>query len=85
MTLAICCYNLRIMTLNELRRELHNICMDAGGVKPWADSKGIAFSYVAGVIRGDKKPGAKILKALGKRKAFREKKTTVMKFEDITN
>ena len=85
MTLAICCYNLRIMTLNELRRELHNICMDAGGVKPWADSKGIAFSYVAGVIRGDKKPGAKILKALGKRNAFREKKTTVMKFEDITN
>ena len=73
------------MTLNELRRELHNICMDAGGVKPWADSQGIAFSYVAAVVRGDKTPGHKILKAMGLRKAFTDKKTTVMKFEDITN
>ena len=85
MTLPIPCYNLRIMTLIELRHKLHNICMDAGGVKPWADKQGIAFSYVAAVIRGDTKPGAKVLKAMGLRKAFQAKKTTVLKFEDITN
>ena len=73
------------MTLDELRRELHNICQDAGGIKPWADSQGIAFSYVASAIRGDVKPGRKILKAMGLRKSFSAKKTTVMKFEDITN
>lgn len=71
------------MTLNELRRELHNICMDAGGVKPWADKRGIAFSYVASVIRGETKPGNKILKAMGLRKSFGLRKNAVMKFEDV--
>lgn len=83
--IALHCYKLLLMTLDELRRELHNICMDAGGVKPWASGKGIAFSYVAGVIRGDKKPGKKILKAMELRKSFSLRKDAVMKFEDITN
>lgn len=44
------------MTLDELRKDLCNSCMDAGGIKPWANERGIAFSYVAGAIQGDKKP-----------------------------
>lgn len=35
--------------------------------------------------RGDAKPGRKLLRAMGLRKAFTDKKTTAMKFEDITN
>ncbi len=50
----------------------------------WADKNGLSFGYVASVIRGDAKPGAKILKALGKKKRFSlKKKPKVIKFEDI--
>lgn len=71
------------MTLGELRQALHNICQDAGSIKKWATQNNLAFSYVSSVIRGDMKPGPKILKAMGLRKSFSAKKTTVMKFEDI--
>lgn len=77
--------NKKSMTRNDISKSLLYICESSGGVKPWADGKGIAFSYVAGVIRGDKKPGKKILRAMGLRKSFSLKKTTVMKFEDIAN
>ena len=73
------------MTLIELRRKLHDACMEEGGRKQWATARGIAFGYVSAVIRGDAKPGKKILKALGLRKVLNVKKTEEMKFEDITN
>jgi hypothetical protein len=72
------------MNITELRKTLHDICQDEGSIAAWADKNGIAFSYVASVIRGDAKPGNKILKAMGLRKAFSLKKNpVVMRFEDI--
>ena len=77
--------NLWRMTLNEVRQKLHNLCEDAGSIRAWAEANNIAFSYVAAVKRGDVKPSTRLLKAMGLRKSFSPKKTTVMKFEDITN
>lgn len=85
LTCAMTCYNVLIMTLMELRERLHDLCQDAGSVRAWADKNKISFGYVSAVIRGDTKPGGKILKAMGIRKSFSLNKTTVMKFEDITN
>lgn len=85
LTLAIVCYNLRRMNVIELRKRLHDMCQDAGSIKAWSDANEISFGYVSAVIRGDIAPGNKILKAMGLRKAFSLKKTTVMKFEDIAN
>lgn len=82
---ALSCFNVLSMNLLQVRQRLHDLCEDAGGIRKWADANGIAFSYVAAVRRGDAKPGRKLLKAMGLRKAFTDKKTTVMKFEDITN
>ena len=73
------------MNLIQVRQKLHNLCEDAGSIRAWSKEKGLAFSYVAAVHRGDVKPSRKILKAMGLRKSFSAKKTTVMKFEDITN
>ena len=73
------------MNLLGVRQRLHELTEDAGSIKAWAEANGLAFSYVAAVRRGDAKPGRKLLKAMGLRKAFTDKKTTVMKFEDIRN
>jgi hypothetical protein len=73
------------MNIRELRQKLYEVTEAAGGIRAWAEANDMAFSHPAAVIRGDAKPGRKILKALGLRKAYSEKKTTVMKFEDITN
>ena len=74
------------MNIKELRQRLSDICfIDSGSVRAWAKKNGIAHSYVSAVIRGDARPGNKILKLIGLKKAFTTKKTTVMKFEDITN
>ena len=73
------------MNLIAVRQRLHDLCEDAGSIRAWAEANGMAFSYVAAVRRGDVKPSRKILKAMGLRKSFSAKKTTVMKFEDITN
>ena len=72
------------MNIRELRQRLHNLC-EPFGIRKWSEQNNLSFSYVASVIRGDTKPGRKILKAMGLRKSFSDKKTTVMKFEDITN
>lgn len=71
------------MNLLGVRQRLHELTEDAGSIKAWAEANGLAFSYVAAVRRGDAKPGRKLLKAMGLRKSFSAKKTTVMKFEDI--
>lgn len=71
------------MNMMQLRQRLHELTEDAGSIKAWAEANGLAFSYVAAVRRGDAKPGRKLLKAMGLRKAFADKKTTVIKFEDI--
>jgi len=73
------------MNIKELRETLYDYCQDAGSVRAWAEKHKLSFSYVAAVIRGDSNPGNKVLKAMGLRKSFSAKKTTVMKFEDITN
>lgn len=73
------------MNLLGVRQRLHELTEDAGSIKAWAEANGLAFSYVAAVRRGDAKPGRKLLKAMGLRKAFTDKKTSAMKFEDITN
>ena len=83
LTLATVCYKLLRMNLLEVRQRLHILCEDAGSIKAWAEANSIAFGYVAAVRRGDAKPGRKLLRAMGLRKAFTDKKTTVMKFEDI--
>ncbi len=71
------------MNTREVRQKLYYLCEDAGSIRAWAEANDLAFSYVAAVIRGDKTPGKKILKAMGLRKSFSLRKTTVMKFEDI--
>ena len=79
------------MTLAELRRELFNICDDAGGIAAWLrdlkktlKKKEIpSHGYVSAAIRGDAKPGKKILKAMGKKRVLSLDKKTEMKFEDI--
>lgn len=73
------------MNLMQVRQRLHELCEDAGGARAWGEAQKpqIAHSYVSAVIRGDTKPGRKILKAMCMRKAFAVKKTSVMKFEDI--
>jgi len=71
------------MNITELRKTLHDICQEEGSIAAWADKKGLSFGYVASVIRGDAKPGNKILRAMGLKKSFSLKKTTAMKFEDI--
>ncbi len=73
------------MTLFEVRQRLHNLCEDAGSIRAWAEANGLSFSQVAAVRRGDIGPSSRILKAMGLRKAFTEKKKTIIKFEDITN
>ena len=73
------------MNLIDVQQRLHNLCEDAGSIRAWAEANGLPFSQVAAVRRGDMKPSTRILKAMGLRKAFQAKKTTVMKFEDITN
>jgi len=71
------------MNIMAVRQRLYELTENAGSIKAWAEQNGLAFSYVAAVRRGDAKPGRKLLKAMGLRKAFTDKKTTVMKFEDI--
>lgn len=71
------------MNIEELRKSLHNLCQDEGSIAAWSDKNGLSFGYVSSVIRGDAKPGRKILKAMGMRKSFSLKKTLPMKFEDI--
>lgn len=72
------------MNIKELRKELYNLCQDAGSIRAWADERGLAFGYVAAVIRGDVAPGNKILKAMGLRKPFSaKKKPRTVKFESI--
>lgn len=71
------------MTLIELRQRLHDMCCDVGSNTAFGEKHDIDHSYVSAVIRGYTKPGPKILRAMGIRKAFSPKKTTVMKFEDI--
>ena len=73
------------MTLNELRKRLFDLCEESGSQTAFAKKHNIDNSYVSAVIRGNAMPGWKILKAMGMRKSFSAKKTTVMKFEDITN
>ncbi|CAB5212886.1 hypothetical protein UFOVP191_48 [uncultured Caudovirales phage] len=73
------------MNMIEVRKRLHDLCEDAGSIRAWAEANNMAFSYVAAVRRGDVKPSRKILKAMGLRKSFSAKKTSVMKFEDIAN
>ena len=73
------------MNLKQLREKLYDLCQDEGSIRLWSDTHGVSFSYASAVIRGDVAPGKKILKAMGLRKSFSPKKTTVMKFEDITN
>lgn len=72
-----------VMNLIGVRQRLHDLCQDAGSIRAWSDERGLAFSYVSAVIRGDSKPGNKILKAMGLRKSFSLRKDAVMKFEDI--
>lgn len=73
------------MNLNKLREKLFSMCQEEGSIRAWADKNDTSFSYVSSVLRGDTLPGKKILKAMGLRKSFSAKKTTVRKFEYIMN
>jgi len=81
------------MNLHSLRMEMLDKCEAAGGISAFIRELAtrkknkikISHSYVASFIRGDAKPGKKILKVLGKKKVLSLDKKTEMKFEDITN
>ncbi len=74
------------MDLRQFRLYLKDVCSEAGGAKPWAEKHRISHSYVSSVIRGDKMPGDKILKAVRVKVVYVKKRPKVMmKFEDITN
>jgi len=69
-----------------MRQRLHDLCLEAGSVVAFAKKHNLkSWSHVYAVIRGDKKPGNKLLKAMGLKRVLTDKKTTVMKYEDITN
>ena len=71
--------------MNQLgmRQRLSDLCLSAGGAKKWAMKKKLAYSHVYAVIRGEKVPGVKLLKAMGLKRVLTDEKTAVMKFEDI--
>lgn len=67
------------MTLIELRNELKELCQKQGGALPWAKRHRISHSYVSAVLRGDAKPGKKILRAMGMERGAKIK--VIMRFE----
>lgn len=74
--------------MNELgmRQRLSDLCLEAGSAVKFAKKHKLkSWSHVYAVMRGEKKPGNRILKAIGLKRVLSDKKTTVMKFEDITN
>lgn len=69
------------MTLIELRNVLRDLCKKEGGALPWAKRHKISHTYVSAVLRGNAKPGPKILKALGGDKGW--KLVVEYKYKDI--
>lgn len=54
-----------IYSIGALRSLLRERCEVVGGVRAWSRAKKISAPYVSRVISGQRKPGEKILKALG--------------------
>lgn len=75
----------RFMDSNEVSLILAYTCQEEGSIARWTRQNKLEYWQVASVIRGDSKPSSRLLKAMGLRKSFSAKKSTVMRFEDITN
>lgn len=58
-----------MLTDPELLEVLRDACDRAGSQQAWAFRHGISESYVCDVLRGRRVPGAKVLTALGYRRA----------------
>ena len=58
-----------MMNADGIRALLRRECGNAASGKRWAEEHGLAFSYVYDVLAKRRKPGKKLLTALGKRKA----------------
>jgi len=51
--------------IKDVLEELKHRCKKAGSQGKWARANGLSVPHVSDVLRGKKKPGAKICKALG--------------------
>lgn len=54
-----------IITEEDVRDRLRRACEAAGGRQQWSDAYEVSPQYVGDVLRGQRKPGEKILRALG--------------------
>ncbi len=70
-------------TLIEIRQKIDDLCFKAGGVREWAESKNLSYSNVYKILRGDGKPGKKVMKKIKIRRIVSD--DVVPRYEDITN
>ncbi len=73
------------MNLMELRQDIADRAQAAGSAKKLAEATGVSHSHLSAIIRGDAKPEAKTLNALGIRRRLPDKKNKEVWYEDITN
>ena len=50
--------------------KLRAACDEAGGQAAWADPRGVPRSIVSNVLRGDRLPTPKLLKAMGLKRVW---------------
>lgn len=56
---------MRAITEEDVKALLRAACEAAGGRQSWGETHGISPQYIGDVLRGDRRPGNKILRALG--------------------
>ncbi len=53
------------MTKDRVVAALRAACAEAGSQQAWASKSGLSIGYVCNTLKGRRKPGAKLLAALG--------------------
>lgn len=72
------------MNTLQMRQRLSDIAFIEGGAVKLAKRYGMSHSHISAVIRGDAKPGIKLLKAMGLKRLLVEKGKQP-KYEDYAN
>lgn len=63
---------MRAITEDEVRERLRAAIRDAGTQKAWAEQAGVSAAYVNDVLKGARRPGEAILRALGLARLYGE-------------
>lgn len=53
------------MNIDEVRSLLKRLCKEAGSMRAWSRANGLTAPYVSDVLRAQRSPGPRLLKALG--------------------